>query len=376
MRQNTLHRSSPEGAWRRCAAWLALSSVALFACADAIDVRASDLDAIHDGAYVEKRDGWLAELRSDREARSVMEARARDLAWSEASWRSDVVIAAVVAAALNSEVAGPLARLAGLDPRVYLQRRAPRPEVVGELLRARIPAPVLVERYRRLDVLQPWPAAVHYPMATGATDLRAAERVALREGLLHAVGESRHPVAVPFLTSVAVDATAAIDLRRVAVIALGRTGVASASTALRGVLQADARGELAASIMGGAARLRSQAGLALLREGVKHDRREVLRAAVTGLGAFASPRAWHGTKLATAAELRAEAAATLVDLLRSDLDPGLGPVWLEAVAAADHPDGWQTLSVIAADGSATEASRALARQALRYRDLATRRDAR
>ena len=370
-------RSLPHSA-ETPACWVALLALTLFGCADGVDVRASDLEATSDGAYVAKRDAWVAELRGDREARAAMNARVRTQAWSDASWREDAVIASVVATAADPEVAAPFAKLKGLDPRVYLQRRDPKPELVSELLRARVPAPVLIERYRRLDALQQWAPAASYAASAVArvADLRAAERAALREGILHAVGDSRHAVAVPFLASVATDSSAEMDLRRVAAIALGRVETAAAAAALRTLVDTASDDALVASALAGASRLRVADGLAILRDGMARDGTDVRRAALAGLGAFASARAWQGVDATRAEALRAGAARSLVAALRAGVAPSLQAVLLEAIATADHPDAWRELGALARDATASEATRALARNALRYHELAERRRAR
>ena len=328
------------------------------------------LEAAEGAAYVAARDALLARPGLAAALSS------RPATWSEGSWRRDAL-----AEVLSARLADPapfeaIYALQGLTPSHYTARRRPGPEVLRELKRmATSGAPALLEVALKTFDVYPFSAADAFPAHLDAAAIEAfqqAERRALREGLMVAIGRSRHAAASHVLAGVLGDAREELGARQAAAIGLGRTGQDGALAHLvRVAADDDAQVEVRVACFAGAGSLRSAEALALIESGTASEQPEaVRRAAVAALGTFGSSWAWEGQ--AGGDVLRERATQRLVEVLEADAEhEALRQLAIQSLVTVAHPTAVELLSALedqdrpaAVRAAAAEARTRLERSAL------------
>ena len=181
---------------------MGLSIVTLLLISAPLDGALDRLQQTEGASYLEARQALAQPALREQLAQRVAQAR-----YDHRSWRSDALVEAALIWATQPEVAQRALTLRGVDPRFYRTQRKLQPVVGQELIRAQVPAAVLVELYTKTFDQYPWTDRAAYP----ATDselfgtLRAKEQRALREGILSALSQQEHPAAEALLASVATD---------------------------------------------------------------------------------------------------------------------------------------------------------------------------
>lgn len=192
---------------------MVLSIATLLLISAPLDGALDRLQQAEGASYLEARQALAQPALREQLTQRVAKAR-----YDHRSWRSDALAEAALIWATQPELAGRALTLRGVDPRFYRTQRKLQPIVGQELIRANVPAPVLVELYTKTFDQYPWTDRAAYP----ATDselfrtLRAREQRALREGILSALSEQEHPAAEALLASVATDSKVEWALRATA----------------------------------------------------------------------------------------------------------------------------------------------------------------
>ena len=176
-----------------------------------------------------------------------------------------------------------------------------------------------------------------YPWSGPAT--AEMETAALRRDLLMAVGQSRHPASVFFLTDVIEGGCACCESCDTAVAALGETGALAALPVLLRVLDearsnGDAEGHRAVvKALGG---LRHGEVWPYIEAELDSGNSRVREAAIRSAATYGSRRYWS-TRPAEGAGIRAAIGASLVDALSEAEDEGILVAVLEALSAVATP---------------------------------------
>jgi HEAT repeat protein len=180
----------------------------------------------------------------------------------------EVAEAAALARQENPELAARVYSLRGLDPRFYRRQRRPEPEVGRELVRLAAPPALLIERY----------------LTSGNDKLSPAELVALREGIVVALGRAREPLVTVFLLQVI--ATGEPVTAAAAAASLGMVGGRDSVPALTALAHNTKSGEGArAGAIRGLGRTRSESAVAPLARLAQSGEPVVIRrGAVHALG--------------------------------------------------------------------------------------------
>lgn len=302
-----------------------------------------------------------ASLAQGRVTTPELQQRAEKSAWSEASWRADLDVAADLARRTHPDAPAKLEKLQGLQPERYLAFRRPEPEVARELTRlvkqGDVPAALLAELLVEGVEGYPFSTRERFVKRTAeeADRLMRMERTQLRAGLLIALGASAHPSA-PFVTaSLVVDERRSLEERRVAAVALGKTGHARALAVLKGLaLDEKAPVDLRAAAFAGLGHVRTLDGVTTLAELSRRATDPVLqRAAALALGASASPWAIRGEAPGTADDLRSVASTALVDLLERADDRHVSGAVVDALGMVAHESVLPRLRALATGGRST-----------------------
>lgn len=183
-----------------------------------------ELALLEGEAYVEARQRLVDSVRRERLAERVEKA-----AWSERSWREDAVAAFVWLAASGNDAEDRLSSLPGLDPARYLLRRRPEPTALPDLERAmrqgQLSALQLAEIWQKTFFRVRFADVEDFP-ADKREEARALMQeapLALRDGILWALGRADHPLGAYLLRDVVRDPAMSDRHRAVAASALGRT---------------------------------------------------------------------------------------------------------------------------------------------------------
>lgn len=298
-----------------------------------------------------------------------------EAALAKAKWTPETFPRLAMAVVAQSYLSQPdvvrqVYRLEGLDPKECGKRRRPDPECGRELRRlgARAVGPML-ELYLKTFETYPFAEAPDQP------DAIAAQRAALREGMMIAFAESGHPAAFFVLRQVASNPEEQEGARKQAIEGLGTVGTASAFSELVH-LSLDTSGLLLARVRG-VAQVPSQEALAWLakRLDVQGDER---RAIVVAVGTFGSAWAWEARDAAWAGlaeELRNSASNLLIDRF-SLLAPTCEEQVVEALATIAHPSAVSRLSQLIEDPAVGAETRAMAKAALLRVQVAVERNRR
>lgn len=350
--------------------------LAITALAAPLPSRLIALDDLNGSAYVTARDAYLAQLR-DPDAAKELERAITECPWDSESWRYGVVAEAIASRIVDPDVDRAFDHLRGLDPQHYLHRRRPEPEVTRELTSARLPAAVLIERFlKTLDLLPPSDPS-RFPPAVSpglVAHHQREEREALATGLLVAIGRSGHRAAPFVLRDVVISASAPSIQRRVAATWLGASQAVLAGPALR-VLTGSHDDGLVIAGLTGASRLHNEEGLAILLDSWNRSGAlETRRAALLGLGGFASARAWVSHEHPGAPAIRQRAASALVTALRDGrITPEIESAYYQAIGAAAHPVTNEAIAKMADDTDQPSPAQTIAQRALRRLRLGERR---
>ncbi len=261
-----------------------------------------------------------------------LEQQVASSAWSDASWREDLVAAAELARRTHPAATERLLHLDGLNPERYLALRRPEPEVARELTRLVrddvVPAALVAELLLAGDADYPFSRAERFGKrsAHDVQRLVQKEREQLNAGLMLALGDSRHESAFYVLRGALLDDEQPIERRRVAATALGKTRDARAVSVLAGLLSDTAGSkhavpeELRTAAVAGLAQVRSLDALQALAKLAQVASDPTLeRATALALGNGASAWALGRLPDTEAEKMRACASSALVQMLeRSD----------------------------------------------------------
>jgi len=324
--------------------------------------------------YVQGRDALLARAG----VQEALSARVANATWSETTWQADALASAALVRLSDPPLVDKVHSLRGVRPSHYLARRRPGPEVLRDLRHMGAPAaPLMLELLLKTAERYPYPA--DFPARLGEEEIaswQAQEKTALMEGLLVAVGHTRHAGALPLLSERVADASLALNLRRAAAIGLGLTAAPDALAPLA-ELSADAEQDvtLRAAALQGVASVRVEAALEILVSSLDTTEDTLLRAAVASLGTFGSSWAWEAEGQAAAGEaLRLRAAEAVVAVLARDgTSDTIRELATQAIAAIAHPAVDPALQAVADDDSRPEGARQAARAAQARLQLALRR---
>lgn len=305
-------------------------------------------------------------------ARATLEKRLQSATWTEASW-NDLAVATIAHAHLaHPDVVSRVAKLEGLDPTHYLARRHPAPECARELkaLGAHAVGPLL-ELYLKTFERYPFTTPATVPAAARgrkADDLAREERSALRQGIVTALAETRHPAALFVCKAVARDAAEDAAARLQAAEGLGTIGTKASLQELT-ALHADAAtpAEVKLAALRGAARVPTADACAFLEGRLASGSADERHQAAVALGAFGSAHGWQarGAEMQkTGDALRLRAATKLVDAIRTADAQAPADALVDALGMIAHPDSVAALEAVANDARVSDANRAVAQQAL------------
>lgn len=246
-------------------------------------------------------------------------AFAEDQAWqSHAEYQFDTwqQLVADEATGLNKKIPHEVDRLYGLNglrAQHYLQWRRPEPAVFRELQALPHLTAAMMDIFLNGLESYPWSGRAY----------EEEERLALQNGILHAVGESGHPAAVLFLSHVIDSQFESRSVRLSAIAALTKTGSADALLVL-GSRQEEARHdvELRAWIAGSLGHIRNLQSWPMVQRYLNDPAVEVKRAALGSIRLLMSRRHWQ-TRPQELRGLRQLVTPVLLGLLeqeKSELD--------------------------------------------------------
>jgi hypothetical protein len=288
--------------------------------------------------------------------------------YTETSWREDVLVDVALAWLETPAEAQKYYALPGLNPATYKQRRRPDPEVGRELRAMRRAVPILFEIELKTSST--------YPFLSRDAETQAAERLALRTGVLAAIAGSNHPAAHHVLKAALLNDENPIALRRVAAIGLGQTNAHGAFATLSPIAQDTRAPEaLRSGAVAGLGQLRSLASLEVLARlaGQSDEAAEIRKSSVAALGTLSNAWIMRRYRSSSGETIRERASRALVSLLASADGVKLETQIIEAMVMIRHPVLQSELSVIAKDAVDTERS-ARATRAISRLDLALRRE--
>ena len=275
--------------------------------------------------YAEAR----AALAADARAVAAMEKVLAATAYDSQNWLRLVLMEAVVMHATRPGDAHSLRHLQGLDPEHYLRRRRPDPSVARELQQMHDSAPLMIELFLKGVDTYGWSSA----------EAAAMERRALTNGLLQAVGRSRHPSAVFFLAEVMARGCVCCTSCATAIRALGDTGAPEAvpvllETAATAAAEGDA--ERQAMALNALGRTRRAEAWPHIKAALSYANPIVRAAAVRSAGAFGSRRLWEDTSGA-GIRMQEEVGAALLGVFVAEEDDGVVEEALASIGRVATP---------------------------------------
>jgi HEAT repeat protein len=295
------------------------------------------MDAAHGDAYVAARTAVVASASLD-----AIEARRRASRYDQESWRSDVHVDVAHLYMTRPAAAARAYQLEGLDPAKYGRRRRPEPEVARELARLDA-APVLFEL-----LLEGGPANA----------VSEAEKRALLEGVIVALGSSKHPAAHWALRETALR-DARVSVRALAARALGLTGRIEAEATLTLLLR-DPAIDVRVGTMQGLGQVRTTASVEALRSMLDAETKDERTVAIRALAVAGSRRALRGSPDAEA--IGRAVSASLLAMVRSARAAEHGDALVEAIAVAGDTQTLADLRALSVEG---EAQRSIVARAIR-----------
>ena len=269
--------------------------------------------------YIEARERLLATPAFLTAARATLASTP----YGPETWRRLVLTEALVMHATHPQDAERLRNLEGLDPGHYLLRRRPEPSVARELRRMRHAAPLMIELFAKETDTYKWSSAAAAP----------AERRALRNGLLFAVGRSGHPSSRHFLIDFIERECNDCESRVAAIGALGETGSPEAVPVLLNAMakaRAEGVAEAHVAAIGALGRIRHAEVWPHIEAELSNPDPVAREAAIRAVGAYASRRRWRDDA-AEGAAIREVAGATLVRVLATARDERVAHAALESV---------------------------------------------
>jgi hypothetical protein len=329
--------------------------------ASEVEAQLAKMIALSGDEYVAARSALLEIPREI--ALPILLARRTKAAWSESSWREDVIVDAAIVWFESPALAQKMYALDGLDPAKYRLRRRPDPEVARELKTMKRVSAILFE-----IELKTWAS---YPLLSRDAGALAKERSALATGLLIAAASSRHPAAPHLLKSALLDDQQPIAVRRVAAIGLGQTNVIGAFGVLAPISQDRA---LDAVLRGGAiaglGQIRSMASFEVLARLASGSEGPEIRApAIAALGTLGNVWVLRRSRVNAGENLREKTARALTAILASPDGARYETQLIEAMVMIAHPVLRTELGALIDGPAKDRAQRALARV-----DLAARRE--
>ena len=303
--------------------------------------------------YADARDALAADARAVAAMREVLATTAYDAQ----NWLRLVLMEAVVMHATRRGDAHSLRHLEGLDPEHYLRRRRPEPSVARELRQMYDSAPLMIELFlKELDTYE-WSSA----------EAAAMERHALADGLLLAVGRSRHPSAVFFLAEVVAGGCECCASCATAILALGDTGAPEAVPVLLEAAAAAADGgdtERQAIALNALGRIRRAETWPHIKAALSHADPIVRTAAVRSAGAFGSQRLWGDTS-ARGTQIQEEVGTALLGVYVAEEDERVVAAALASIGRVATPalrDEVEAELIDADPGASPGGSRSRARE--------------
>lgn len=333
--------------------------------ADAVATQLAKLHLAEGEEYLAAR---AALLELPREAvLPVLLAKKARAAWSDKSWREEVLVDAMIAWIENPDSARKVYALEGIDPAKYRLRRRPEPEVGRELKSMKGAAPVLFEVLLK--------TLGNYPFVSTDPADRAKERAALEVGVIGAIAGSRHPAAAHLLKAKLEDDREPIAVRRTAAIGVGQAGGSRAFVTLSAVAQDRAAPEvLRGGAIAGLGQVRSPASAEVLaRLATGREGAEIRGPAIAALGTLGNVWVLRRSRAPSGEALREKVSRALVEVLAAEDGARFETQVEEAMVMVAHPVLRAELSRMATLSADTDkevrarAERALARLALAAR---------
>lgn len=284
--------------------------------------------------------------------------------WSASTWQRDLAAAADEARAENPAAWTRLHKLEGLRPEVYLRKRRPEPNVERELAqlvsRGEVPAALIAALL--VSGLDDYPVSSRgdFPdhVKGQETALIARERDQLEDGLLLALGASGHPSAPFVVASWLDDAERDPAHRRIAAIALGKTGSELAVSRLVRLAQNEKLPtQVRTGALQGLGHVRTPAALDALLGSLAAGGATPLRVATAAaVGQCAS--SWVK---GVSDPMRERAARGLVDALVENDDRRVAGAVVDALAVVQHPGSLELLAAAQRAHTAPDVTARLAR---------------
>ncbi len=334
------------------AALVALAAAPALAQSSDVDATLSALSAAQGDAYVTKRDQAVKSLPA-----AALETKLEGAKWTDANF-SDLAMATILlsfqkdAAAVTKVYA-----LNGVNEAEYSKWRVQRPDVTRELnaLGARAVGPLLELYLKTFD---------KYPGLSKNEDKAKAEKLALRIGIVIALGKVRHPSAVFVAKQLANGAGEPEGVRNQAASALGMIDTAEALSVLTALHDAAGTPEsIKLATLRGAAWMSQAAAFAFIAKDLDSSDAATRSQAATALGTFCAPAGWDARNdVATGQTYRQQANQKLVDALKADKLPR--DVVVNQIGVVGHPSAKPLLEAVVGDASLSADIRETAKQAL------------
>lgn len=332
------------------AALVALVAVPALAQSGDVDATLAALSGAQGAAYTTARDEAVKNLKS-----ADLEAKLASATWTDKTFAELSMATIVLSYQKDAAAVAKVYHLDGVNEAVYSRWRINRPDATRELnaLADRANGPLLEIYTKTFDT--------YGFSATEASALK--EKLALRIGIVVALGKTRHPSAVFVAKQLANSAAELEGVRNQAAGALGNIDSADAVAEL--VKLHDAAGtpeSLKLAALRGAAWSSRAEAFALIAKDLESDNAALRRQAAVALGTFSAPGAWDARNAkATGLEFRSQAAAKLVAALTSDRLPA--DVLVEQLGVIADASSKTALDAAAANDKLTAAQRDTAKKA-------------
>lgn len=293
-------------------------------------------------AYIRARAAALRRLEANPQALSEW----RKNAGPASSWRLRLLADVVRWHRDAPQRARALRALRGLNPRVYLRRRRPEPQV-GREIRERFAdaAPLLAEVYLKTRDRYPFAPPQHYPETLAAErlkELRSLEKKRLAEGLLVGIAASKHPASTPLLREILRSRERPAERRALAAVLLGRrdhtaSGAArTASMLARLARQPGVPDTVRMAAVRSLGMLQRPEALDVLLALLQDPGADALQRHIVGALGLLGSTSYQATSAPAQEAMRARIAKVLHSYLRRPLPPRLARATLQAIVQLGH----------------------------------------
>ena len=302
------------------------------------------------GSWAEARAAALADPALMSTVRKLKGDVSRSAEFTGESWQRAVMAEILLSAERAPDAAARVRQTRGLDPAAYLKARRPIPLATRELTRMKLSPGALFEAWMFHRAFPKSRPAGAYPDHAQARvdELRAAEAVALEEGLLTALARTRHPLSA----NVLLEQLQSQSPRRqqLAAVLLGETRLPVAQARLVSLLEDDrVRGPLRSAALVGLGKVRDLSALKrLVAEVSTTDRPTDERRALIGALANTGNRFAHEANPQPSSDrIRQEASQALISLLpQVASNPSLADVLAQAIATVGHESATSALKAL------------------------------